>query len=147
MSTATYPATGSSPVLSTDSNGPLVNDRYVLSFQANNALAPGTVVKIVGSQVVDSASAATDNALGIVWNAAFAGRPVDVITRGVVVATSDNAVTAGDLLTAGFAGAFHDIGSTVTIASALPGQNVPFVRAIALGTQATVGATFLAAIF
>lgn len=134
----------SSTSLTLDSNGPFINDRFVLSFGAQSALAPGTVVKFVSSQTVDTVSQTTETAVGVVWDAAFAGRPVNVITRGVVLVTSDNAVTAGDLLTAGASGQFHSLGASWLIAVA---STIPMVRAQALATQATAGNTFLAMVY
>lgn len=139
----------SSPILVSDSAGPFVNDRYMNSFKANSSLAPGNVVKIVASQTVDAVSQTSELVLGVVWDSAIAGRAVNVITRGIVRVTSDNAVVAGDLLVAGQASQFHDTGSSgfsfnVTPTSGAAGQWFP--RAIALDTQATVGSTFLAAL-
>jgi len=138
----------SSPILTTDSNGPFINDRYTNSFKANSTLAPGNVVKLVGSQTVDIVSQASDAVFGVVFNAAIAGRPVNVITRGIVKTTSTNATTAGDLLIAGAGGIFTDTGSSQFSLTTLPvsGSTYPFPRAIALETQATAGVYFLAAI-
>jgi hypothetical protein len=132
----------SSPILTLDSAGPFVNDRYVLSFQAASALAAGTVVKFTGTGIVGPVSAVTDIVLGVVWNdVRGAGMPTSVITRGEVVVTSDNAVTAGDLLIAGASGQVHSIGAS----SASTGTSL--VRGQAVDTQGTAGTAFKAIIY
>jgi len=132
-----------------DSQGPLFNDRWVNPFKANSSLAPGTVVKLVAADTVDATSATTDTVLGVTWDSAIAGRSINVITRGIVRAASDNAVSFGDLLVGGVSGVWHDTGSNQLSFPILPvsGGTTPFPRALALESQATVGSTFLAALF
>jgi len=139
----------SSTSLTLDSQGPLVNDRWINSFGNNalTALTPGTVVKINGSQTVSPVSATSDVILGVVWNTNPPGGQVSVICRGEVYITSDNSVTAGDLLVAGATGQVHSIGATTTVVSATAGTTLPYVRGQALVTQATTGQPFLAFLY
>jgi hypothetical protein len=122
----------SSPALTLDGPGPFVNDRFVLSFQAGEALSPGDVVKITGPQTVGK-TAGGETFLGVVWNSAPAGRPVAVITRGVVKVFSENAVTAGDLIVGGLGGKVRSVGSALVVGGS--GSTLPVVRGIALETK------------
>ncbi len=89
--------------------------------------------------VITTDTTTLNNAVGVALNTTTIGQAVRVAINGVVTATADNAVTAGDYIGLGTttAGRAKSLGTTYPSTAGIQ------VIGRALGTQATPGSTFL----
>ena len=98
------------------------------------------IVKLdTSGTVVTTDTTTLNNAVGVALNTTTIGQAVRVAINGVVTATADNAVTAGDYIGLGTttAGRAKSLGTTYPSTAGIQ------VIGRALGTQATPGSTFL----
>ncbi len=98
------------------------------------------IVKLdTSGTVVTTDTTTLNNAVGVALNTTTIGQAVRVAINGVVTATADNAVTAGDYIGVGTATA----GRAKSLGTTYPSTAGVQVIGRALGSQATPGSTFL----
>jgi len=112
-----------------------------VTIQAGGAGTTATLlVKLdTSGTVITTDTTILNNAVGVALTTSPGGTPVRVAINGVVTATADNAVAAGDYIGVGTATA----GRAKSLGTTYPTTAGVQVIGRALGTQATPGSTFL----
>lgn len=126
-----------------DGKSPLVQDRYLVSLNADEALTTtGQSVYIDFDWGVKATTGSDHKIFGITLTKAASGNKINIISRGLVLATAAGATSAGEIFYAGL-GAGRVIQATAANCAT---ANVP-VRGIALSSASGAGSTVYLALF